>query len=101
MLAHQGNALYIGPSLGAIADSESLKRRANKVQVVDVSGSRAATMFHMNLCVWRHNDFVRRRYEPAHLDELEDELSCIAADRAGSGSVEWGLRQMVMERVAP
>ncbi len=100
MLVHQGNALYIGPRLDAIIDSTSLKRRASKVQVADVPASRAATMFHMNLCFWRHNDFVQRRYEPTHIDELEEELSGIIASRIDTGSVEWGLRQMVMERVA-
>ena len=100
MLKQQGNALFIGPRLDAIADSASLKRRASDVQVLQVHAARAAAMFLMNFSVWRHNDFVQRTYGPTVLDDLESRLRLFAEGRIESAAVEWGLRQIVMERVA-
>ena len=57
-------------------------------------------MFHMNLGVWRHNDFVRQTYAPATLDALEQDLKAIAQGHKDSPPVEWRLRQIVIERLA-
>ena len=100
MLAQQGNTLDIGPRLDGIADSQKLKRRSSDVRTLAVPSSRAATMFHMNFSVWRQSEFIQRSYEPAYLDELENGLSAIASGRADIRPVEWGLRHIVMERVA-
>ena len=99
MLTQQGNALYIGPRLDAIADSATMRRRSSQVRVLQVSASQAAAMFHMNFGVWKHNDFVQRTYEPAALDDLENNLHAVAEGRSDAAPVEWGLRQIVMERV--
>ena len=101
MLLKQSNALYIGHRLDAIGDSSTLKRRDSKVRRLQVSGRRAATMFHMNFGVWRHSDFIQRTYEPADLDELEEDLAAAAQGRTDTAPAEWGLRQMVMERASP
>ena len=101
MLTEQGNSLYIGPVLNGIPDSDSLKRRSSGVRAVGIPASRAAAMFHMNLGVWRHNDFVRRTYDQSGLDELESSLAAVASGRADASPVEWGLRRIVMERTEP
>ena len=101
MLTEQGNSLYIGPRLDGIPDSDSLRRRSSGVQAVGIPASRGAAMFHMNLGVWRHNDFVRHSYDPADLDELESSLAAIASGSDDASPVEWGLRRIVMERVGP
>lgn len=100
MLKQQGNALYIGPRLDAIVDSGTMRRRSSEVEVLKVGAKRAARMFLMNFGVWRHNDFVQRSYGPTVLDDLESQLSAIAEGRIETAPVEWGLRQIVMERVA-
>ncbi len=101
MLTERGNSLYIGPVLDRIPDADSLKRRSSKVQAVPIPAARAAQMFHMNLGVWRHNDFVRRTYDPAALDDLESSLAAIASGDGEIIPVEWGLRRIVMERARP
>ena len=101
MLTEQGNSLYIGPVLDAIPGSGSLERRSSTVQAVPIPADRAAEMFHMNIGVWRHNDFVRRHYAQPELDELEASLATMASGRAHASPVEWGLRRIVMERLAP
>ena len=101
MLTQQGNELYIGPRLDAITASNELHRRTSDVITLQVPADRAAAMFHMNLGVWRHNDFVRQTYVPASLDALEQDLQTIAQGQKDSPPVEWQLRQIVVERRAP
>ena len=99
MLIEQGNSLYIGPQLDTFAGSELLKRRSSSVAKVDVSVIDAAAMFHMNLGVWRDNEFVRRNYDGAELDALDEGLKDIASGRGDTAPVVWGLRHLVLERV--
>ncbi len=100
MLTEQGNSLYIGPRLDRMPGSDSLKRLSSKVQPIGIPADRAAAMFHMNLGVWRHNDFVRRTLDPSNLDDLESSLAAIASGRIDTTPVEWGLRRIVMERTS-
>ena len=74
MLRDQGNSLFIGLVLDRIGDSELLKRRSSEVRNVRVDARRAAEMFHMNLGVWRQNEFVKNNYEQAELDGIESGL---------------------------
>ena len=101
MLTKQNNELYIGPRLDGITASDKLQRRATNVSTLQVPINRAAAMFHMNLGVWRHNDFVRKSYAPSTLDALEQDLYAIAQGPKDSLPIEWQLRQIVIERVAP
>ncbi len=100
MLTHQHNELYIGSRLDAIAGSDKLQRRVSRIGSLQVPARKAGEMFHMNLGVWRHNDFVRAKYDAATLDCLEQDLLALAQDENDSPPVEWQLRQMVMERPA-
>ncbi len=101
MLTEQGNSLYIGPVLDAIPEPPSLKRRSSNVQSVPIPADRAAAMFHMNLGVWRHNEFVQRTFDASDLDDLESNLAAIASGRIAVSPVEWGLRHIVMDRIDP
>ena len=101
MLTQQGNELYIGPRLDALTAPGKLHRRASNVRSLQVPADRAATMFHMNLGVWRHNDFVLQTYVPETLDTLEHDLQTIAQGHTDDPPVEWRLRQIVIERAAP
>ena len=101
MLAQQDNELYIGPRLDAITASHKLHRRSSDVRSLQVPAHRAAAMFHMNLGVWRHNDFVRQTYAPATLDALKQALQAIARGQTDDPPVEWQLRQIVIQRLAP
>lgn len=101
MLTHQGNDLYIGPRLDAVTGSGKLHRQASSVRTLRVPADRAAAMFHMNLGVWRHNDFVHQNYDPATLDELEQALLALSQGHSDDPSVEWQLRQIVIGRATP
>jgi len=101
MLKHQGNDLFIGPRLDAAASPEGTRRRASSVRSLQVSASRAAGMFHMNLGEWRRRGFVREHWDSVTLDRMERDLDAIARGDTDTPSVEWGLRQIVVERVEP
>ena len=101
MLTEQGNSLYIGPVLNALPGADSLERRSSEVQAVPIPADRAAAMFHMNLGVWRHNDYVQRTFDASDLDDLESNLAAVASGGAHASPVEWGLRRIVMERIGP
>lgn len=101
MLAQQGNDLYIGPRLDALTASGKLHRRSSNVRTLQVPADRAAAMFHMNLGVWRNNDFVQQTYAPTTLDTLGHDLQTIAQGHTEDPPVEWQLRQIVIERVEP
>ena len=100
MLAQQSNELYIGPRLDALTASHKLHRRSSNVRTLQVPADRAAAMFHMNLTVWRHNDFVLQTYAPATLDALEQGLHAMTQVHRNTSTVEWRLRQIVIERCA-
>ena len=101
MLTQQGNDLYIGPRLDTVTASGKLHRRSSNVRTLQVPAHRAAAMFHMNLGVWRHNDFLRQTYAPTTLDALEQDLQALTQDQTNAPPVEWRLRQIVIERLAP
>ena len=101
MLAQQSNQLYIGPRLDALTASGKLHRRSSNVRALQVPADRAAAMFHMNLGVWRHNNFVLQTYSPTTLDALEQDLQTIARGHTNDPPVEWRLRQIVIERPKP
>ena len=100
MLTQQGNELYIGPRLDALTTSHKLHRRSSNVRTLQVPADRAAAMFHMNLGVWRDNDFVRQTYAPTTLDALEQDLQTMTQVHRNASTVEWRLRQIVIERCA-
>lgn len=99
MLAQQSNQLYIGPRLDALTATHKLHRRSSNVRTLRVPADRAAAMFHMNLGVWRHNDFVQQTYAPATLDALDQDLNAMTQVHRNTSTVEWHLRQIVIERV--
>ncbi len=101
MLKHQGNDLFIGPRLEAAAGPDGTRRRTSTVRSLQVSASRAAGMFHMNLGEWRRRDFVREHWDTVTLDRMERDLDAIVRGDADTPLVEWRLRQIVMERVGP
>ena len=90
-----------------ITASGKMHRRASDVRSLHVPARSAAEMFHMNLGVWRHNDFVLQTYASTTLDALEQDLQAIAQGHTHTSScrmasppdVEWRLRQIVIERV--
>ena len=100
MLADQGNQLYVGPLIDTFEDSRRLRRRAGGVQEVQVSNRQAARMFLLNIQTWRHKPFIRENYSSRTTASMEAELSALAETPGDDSPIEWGMRNLVLERVA-
>ena len=100
MLADQGNQLYVGPLIDTFEDSRRLRRRAGGVEEVQVSNRQAATMFVLNIRTWQHNSFIRENYSSRTIASLEAELSALVETPSAGSNIEWGMRNLVLERVA-
>ena len=100
MLADQGNKLYVGPLIDGFEDSRRLRRRAGGVQEVRVSNRQAARMFLLNIQTWRHKPFIRENYSSRTTASMEAELSALAETPGDDSPIEWGMRNLVLERVA-
>jgi hypothetical protein len=56
-------------------------------------------MYGLNLATWRDDPHMREHHEPGELDEIAAGLAALAAANEPGSTVEWGLRQLVFERV--
>ena len=99
MLADQGNHLYVGPIIDRFEDSRRLRRRAGGVKEVRVSNRQAARMFLLNLRTWQHRPFIRDNYSPRTIANIEAELSALVGSSSTGSEIEWGMRNLVLERV--
>lgn len=100
MLRDQGGELYVGPIVDRFEDAGRLRRRAGGVHRLRVSNRDAARMFLLNLRSWHHRPFVRDNYSPQAIANIEAELSALAESSSAQSDIEWGMRHMVLERVA-
>jgi trans-aconitate 2-methyltransferase len=99
MLRHESTELNIGPRLDRLGDSDSLRRRASDVRRLVVSNRDAGRMFSLNIQCWKHEPFVRATYAPDEIERLEAELKALTEGPDDRVEIEWGLRQIVLERV--
>jgi SAM-dependent methyltransferase len=100
MLAEQSNRLYIGPVLETLVQAEDLENRMSRVVTLRVPNHLAATMFFMNLQSWKQQPFIQASYPPETIEQLERDLEAVARTRNDKAEIEWGLRQIALERKA-
>ena len=98
MLVQQANQLYIGPALDQQQASNGLKRRMSRVYHLPVTTRQAATLFALNILVWKDNPFIQEHYEASKIEQLKRDLQELAEHATGEGEIEWGMRQIMYER---
>jgi len=99
MMDSQAARLYVGPVMDRLRNAGSLKRRASIMRPHQVPTPNAATMFYMNIQTWKHQPFIRDNYSDATIERLESDLQRLASKSGGEIEIEWGLRQIVFERI--
>ncbi|MCY3775561.1 MAG: class I SAM-dependent methyltransferase [Candidatus Aminicenantes bacterium] len=97
LIADGGGELYLGPRLHGAADPTELRRLSSEVCRLSVSTGAAASMFSMNLAVWRTDRFVVANYDESFLDRLATRLEQLRRS-ASRDRIEWGVRHLVYER---
>jgi SAM-dependent methyltransferase len=99
LLQHQANCLDIGPMLEALPVPPLLRKRASNVRQVPVSASRVAAMFALNFHTWQQHPFVQSTFSAAHRQQIARDLQTLASDSQDVVEIEWGMRQLVYERI--
>lgn len=99
MIEHQGANLYAGAILDRMEDVHRLERRISQVRRLPVSTAQAARMFSLNIRSWKQQRFVRANYAPSAIAQLEHELENLTMKSDTDEEIEWGLRQLVFERI--
>lgn len=99
MLEHQSNNLYVGPVLNSLKDVDTLKRRMSQIRRLQVTNDYVATMFFLNMQSWKHHPFIRTNYSSTLINQLEEDLHTLTKESSSEIEIEWGLRQLVFERV--
>jgi SAM-dependent methyltransferase len=94
----QGAPMYAGPLLRHLDGHDREQRSWTEVRTITVPASVAARIYGLNLETWRHDRFAREHFRRRDLDRLAARLARLAAD--ADGRVEWGVRQLVVERRA-
>lgn len=98
LVEHHGGQLYVGSSLDRLPLVHTLRRRSSSVVPLAVRTADAATMFAMNLSVWRNDPFILAHYPEDDVSTMAGELETLTRSYA-NGDMEWGLRQIVFEAV--
>jgi trans-aconitate 2-methyltransferase len=99
MLEQHANQLYIGPLLDTLQIDNGLRRRVSRVYHLPVSTVQAATLFSLNIQSWRNQPFIQGHYATSMIEQLEYDLRELVETSNGEGEIEWGLRQLVYDRV--
>ena len=99
LLEHQSNDLYVGRLLNSLRDTGTLKRRMSEVRRVQVATDRAAAMFCLNQQTWKDHAFIQTNYSAGLMQELEKDLDTLRRKTGSTSEIEWGMRQIVFERV--
>ena len=97
LLAHECGTLFVGPVLDALPERKTIRRRSSAVARLPVPDRTAAAMFALNLASWREHPWVRAQYAADTLERLAVELEAIAGADDARTSIEWQLRQIVLE----
>lgn len=97
LLASRGASLYVGPRLASAGTSSDTARVINRITIVPVPISRAASMFVMNLQAWGDDSYIQDRYSPEDVAELEHELIHLT-EQDSADLVHWTFREMALRR---
>jgi SAM-dependent methyltransferase len=97
LVQHGGGTLEIGPRLDALRLPPGLDRTVSQVAEIDVTTSDAASMFRMNLEIWRRSPFIYETFSALEIEQIANDLDGLR-NSTGQGDIRWYLRQIVCER---
>ncbi len=100
LLKAQSNNLYVGPVLDEMAGTgmDKFRRTSSKITRLKVSNDQAAKMFFLNFQSWKLSPFIQANYSSAVIKRIGEDLETLARQPQGEADIEWGLRQIILER---
>ena len=101
LMSHERRTLYIGPSLGRMQIPGSIRVQKNQVRTLRVRDQQAAAIFGLNMEAWRDHQYLIDTYGEALITRVADQLKAKSRDADAGSTIEWAMRQMVLERVRP
>jgi SAM-dependent methyltransferase len=99
MVESRGAHISVGPYITGLV-GDGWRQRSDTLRRYAVATADAARMYAMNLATWRHDRFVADTYDPATIDDLATGLDQLTRSST-TDEIEWGLRQVVYERIQP
>jgi hypothetical protein len=97
LVQHGGGTLEIGPRLDALPPPPGLRRLVSQTAKIDVATCDAASMFRMNLEVWRQSRFIQETFSVSEIERIAEDLDGLR-NSDGEGDIRWYLRQIAYER---
>ena len=98
LLADQSTQLCVGPTLEKMDIPDGLDKVTSNVARIGVSNLHAATMFTLNIQSWKNEPFIQANYGEQEIGALERELEAIVSEGGGTTQIEWGFRQIVLQK---
>ena len=99
LIRANGGTLNVRDDLGRAATRHDLKVRTDRVLELPVAAADAATMFRLNIAIWRDDPFVRATYPATAIRALERQLDEVRRS-AARDEITWGMRQVAYEASA-
>ena len=98
LLKANGNVLYIGKMLDELKYGGKLKKKYSDVAKVSASTKQAAEIFLFNIPSWKNSEFIKDNYYDC-VWEIEAELKEIVEVNDDRKTIEWEIRQIVLEKI--
>jgi len=99
ILASQSNSLYPGGLLDNLKNTDCLKTRLSRVYRLSITNADAATMFYLNLQSLKDHPFIHANSAGTEIQRMEQDLLTLSRTTGGRSQVEWGMRQLVLQRI--
>jgi SAM-dependent methyltransferase len=97
VLRDEGHELYVGPALHPLELPAGCRRVSSGVVEVSPTTGEAASMFLLNLGIWRTRPGAHARADRDTLDDLAVALRELV-DSPARGEIVWHMRQVAIER---
>ena len=97
LLKSNENILFIGKMLDEWEYEGKLKKKYSGVAKVRASTKQAAEIFLSNIASWKDNEFINGNYYD-NLRRVESELKGMVKANEDRKTIEWEIRQVVLER---
>jgi len=95
---HYGQALYIGGLLEAFLERSGWNILESERIMLDKPARKMTELHLSNLRTWRNDEYAKKAFNPAEIDELQRSLADIVSGKTNAGIVVNVARQIVARR---